>query len=137
MEEEKVTAPEEKKEEVVPLEVRIRGILGKHPNAPSTLTIDDWKVKYGDVFISAFSDDELFLFRPLNRKEYLDLQKRAMSQEITPEDHELETVTTCMLWTSVKDITLKAGNVPTLLEQILQNSNFVPPQLASQFVGKL
>lgn len=116
---------------------QVRTFLDKHPGAPSAVKIEGWKAQYTDVFVSAFSDSEIFIFRCLNRKEYVDLQKQAATGELSSEQHEEETVKKCLLWSSVADLNAKAGNVPTLLEQIVAHSNFMPPQLAVQLVGKL
>lgn len=116
---------------------QVRTFLDKHPGAPNSAKIEAWKAQHTDVFVSAFSDSEIFIFRCLNRKEYVDLQKQAATGELSNEQHEEETVKKCLLWSSVADLNAKAGNIPTLLEQIVAHSNFMPPQLAVQLVGKL
>lgn len=118
-------------------ESKVKGALSGFEGAPGTETIEGWKGQFGDVFVSAFSNDEIFIFRSLRRSEYVELQDALAMNEMTPVQQEDKTVNTCLLWTSVKDLSSKAGTIPTLLEQVLQNSNFVPPQLASQFVAKL
>jgi hypothetical protein len=124
-------------EETKDLGSQVRTFLDQHADAPSAAKIEAWKAQYTDVFVSAFSNSEIFVFRCLNRKEYVDLQKQAASGELTNEQHEEETVKKCLLWSSVADLNAKAGNIPTLLEQIVAHSNFMPPQLAVQLVGKL
>lgn len=116
---------------------KVKGLLGNFDNAPATEQVEGWKATYGDIFVSAFSNDELFIFRSLRRNEYADLQDKVASGAMSPMQQEEATVDKCLLWTSVKDLSAKAGTIPTLLEQVLQNSNFIPPQLASQFVAKL
>lgn len=118
-------------------EEKVRGLLARFEGAPEAATVEGWKGQFGDVFVSAFSNDEIFIFRSLRRNEYADLQDKVASGEMSPLAQEEATVNTCLLWTSVKDLSAKAGTIPTLLEQILQNSNFIPPQLAAQFVAKL
>jgi len=130
---------EQKKEEVVPQTFKeaANKMLAQYDGAPSMLDIENWKQQFGDVYISALSDDELFIFRCLRRKEYASLQNDVADGKMSPLEQEEATVKTCLLWTSVKDLSSKAGTIPTVLEQIVQNSNFMPPQLAAQFVAKL
>lgn len=56
-------------------------ILKGKPDAPDMGQIDKWKQTFGDVFMSGFSEEEIFIFRPLNRGEYTDMQvKQQMAQ---------------------------------------------------------
>ena len=135
-EEEKKDTPEEG---VLP---SFTDLLKNFEGAPSQEDIDEWKLEHGDAYCSAFSEVELFIWRPLNRKEWREHQMvLAQSQEqIDPFELEEDTVRKCMLWMSepgMKSLQFKAGSVSTLHEQILQNSNFVDPRLASNLVVKL
>lgn len=117
-------------------------LLKNFAGAPDQAQIDAWKAQHGDVFCSAFSEVELFLWRPLNRQEWRDHQM-ALAQaqsEVDPFQLEEDTVRQCLLWVSPpgeKSLTQKAGSITTLHEQLLQNSNFVDPRLASNLVVKL
>jgi hypothetical protein len=117
-------------------------LLKNFEGSPDQAKIDGWKAQFGDVFCSAFSETELFIWRPLNRMEWREHQI-AMSQaegQLDPFALEEEMVAKCMLWMSgpgEKSLTLKAGSASTLHEQLLQNSNFVDPRLASNLVVKL
>ena len=112
---------------------KLRELLSGFPNHPDESVIENWKNDHGDVFCSALSEDELFVFRAVSRKEHRDIQAASEDES----DYELRVVTTCLLWSSVPDLERKGGTLPTLLEQIMQNSNFMPPQLAGQLVVKL
>lgn len=131
---------EEQVQEQVPAEEtladKLRGFLLKFEEAPGDEEINSWKADFTDVYAAGFSEDELFIFRSVNRQEYRELQAAAQEQQ-DPTFFEKALVDTCLLWASVLDLDSKAGNYPTLLEMVMQNSNFVTPQLASQLVAKL
>lgn len=124
-------APEEAQEKS--FVEKLRELLSEFPNSPDETVIENWKVEHGDVFCSALSEEELFVFRAVTRREHRDIQATAEDDS----DYELKVVSTCLLWSSVADLEKKGGTLPTLLEQIMQNSNFMPPQLAGQLVVKL
>lgn len=140
---------EEQQEEVKPNFV---SLLKDLPNAPDQATIDAWKAKHGEIFVSGFSETEFFIWRSISRKEYkalqIEQQKLAVvqqSQQPDPErtindeaNYQEKLVSTCVLWpTGLEVLVRKAGTVPTLAEQIMQNSNFTTPQQASMLVMKL
>ena len=129
------------------------GLLTTLPDAPTQDQIEQWKTVYGSVYVSGMSQEELFVFRPLSRKEYLlsevsAAQKQAILQQQNPNmkpeevlekigDNQEEVVTTCILWPANVDLSKKAGTISTLYEQIIQNSNFVPAEMAGLLVAKL
>lgn len=104
---------------------------------PSQADIDNWKVKYGDVYTSAFSETEVYIWRSLMRPEFVDLQTRAGTEQWTQTKIEESTCALCVLWPVKNWSTVKAGTPSTLSEQIMQNSNFLAPHVAAQFVAKL
>lgn len=121
----------------------IKTLLLGTPGAPTPEKIEEWKTEFGEVYASAFSETEIFLFRPLFRGEYKTLQlearkPREAEQGMTTHEYEEEVCKVVVLWPQVKDWSkLKAGTISSLYEQITQNSNFVPPQMASMLVAKL
>lgn len=123
----------------------LRELLLQFPGAPTADQLEAWKQEFGEIFCSAFSDDEVFIWRPLGRKEWTDRQVALaqMSQEtdmVNVFELEEQIVRACILWGSekgMKSLTTKAGSVSTLHEQLLQNSNFVDPRVASSLVVKL
>jgi len=116
---------------------KLQEVLGKRDNAPTEEQITAFKATYGDIYIAAFDEEEIFLFRSLTRLEYRALQEQAMAGQIDAAQHEEQTVRTCLLWKSIEDLEAKAGTIPSLIEMIMQNSNFVSPQIAAQLVAKL
>ncbi len=131
------------------------------PGAPNQVIIDEWKARYGDIYFSGFSETECYIWRALSRKEYRDMQIKAQiaaasKPDIDPKNipaltaritsditqtfsDEEEMVSRCLLWPKLtpEELTFKAGIVPTLLEQIQQNSYFVTPQQAQMLVLKI
>ncbi len=130
----------EQKEEGAP---DLAGLLGVFPGAPGQDQLELWKQQHGEIFCSGFSETELFVWRALSRREYVNLQKLLRTppqqgQEPMNElDYEEQVVRACLLWSSVPDITRKGGSISTLSEQVLMNSNFMPPAMASAFVIRL
>jgi len=134
IEEEEKTPEQEKAAE---LPTMLKGLEG----APSTEQIETWKAQHGDVFVSGFSEQELFVWRTITRPEFVQLQQAAADPQAGIDQFRFEELVcnTCTLWKSVKTDwnTGKAGTPATLHEQIMQNSNFMPPQMASMLVAKL
>ena len=118
-------------------------LLSVFPGSPSKERIEGWKQEHGEIFCSGFSETELFIWRPLARKEYVELQKALRQSQGTPQamselEYEDAVVTKCTLWSSTPSVLdKKGGSVSTLSEQIMLNSNFVPPAVASAYVIKL
>jgi len=137
-----VKVEEKQEEEQVP---NIAGFLAAVPGSPSEEHIEQWKTKYGDVFCSAFSDTEVFIWRPLARAEFLEVQEKAnqvrqAGGQVSDGEAELEVVKVCILWASEPgwgSLEKKAGSVSTLNEQVMLASNFLPTQMAASMVIKL
>lgn len=115
---------------------KLKDTLGKFEGAPGEEAITGWKAKFGDVYVSAFTEEEIFIFRSLTRAEYRNLQESAAEHSLDGMQYEEETVKVCLLWGSV-DLNTKAGTIPSLVEMITQHSNFVPAPVAAQLVAKL
>lgn len=117
---------------------KLRALLVDFPDAPTTAQIDGFKSKYGDIYMSALSEEELFIFRALNRKEHRELNANIAEGKIPAEEFEEKIITGCLLWTSAPgSIANKAGTIPSLFEQVMQNSNFLPSQMLANLVIKL
>lgn len=133
-------------------------VIKDFPNAPNQAIVDEWKAKYGDIYFSGFSETECYLWRALTRREYRQMQIDAqiVASKKEPQnqaelearikenidatfEQEEEVVSRCLLWPklTVEELNFKAGTVTTLLEQIMQNSNFVTPQQAAALVVKI
>jgi hypothetical protein len=130
---EKEVKPEEK--------TTLKDYLQKLPGAPTDEEIEAWKAKYGEVFMSGFSEVEILVFRPLRRSEHRNLQIQLSKQT---EEHPIDELayqemvcSTCVLWPVQVDWEAKGGLATSLSEQIFQNSYFLAPQAASLLVVKL
>jgi hypothetical protein len=140
----KEEAKEEKKEEKEPATPDVKGAYEKMSNKPSQEQVEKWKVEYGNVFVSGFSDDEIVVWRPLMRNEYRNL-KTVMAQAQPPptqEDQEEAVADVCVLWPTpdgpeYERTFRKAGVFSTLHEQIIMASGFVHPGYAAALVAEL
>jgi hypothetical protein len=120
----------------------MKEVLKGRPNAPDQEQIDKWKNAFGDVFVSGFSEDELYIWRTLNRMEFKKLQTMLADPKLNIDEFRYQELICeyCVLWPSVDAhywSTGKAGTPGTITEQIMQNSNFMPPSTASMLVAKL
>ena len=131
----------ETKEEPKPEEMLTKALAG-FEGAPKEDEIVAWKNKHGDIFCSGFSEQELFVWRPVTRHEFSGFQveiAQAQQQGLVV-DVEEKIVKNCILWSSVKgnqSLSQKAGSLSTLHEQIMQQSNFMDPRVAAALVIKL
>ncbi len=123
-------------------------LIKARPNGPTQDILDGWKNKYGAIYASGFSEEELYVWRAITRNEYKKVQIENQKIANLKEDEQIDAqmaseeriVSMCLLWpvkTPEQLANGAGGTVPTLLEQILQQSNFVSPAQASQLVIKL
>jgi len=120
-------------------ETELPSLLKKHKDAPEQSQIDAWKAKFDDVYVSGFSEEDLYIWRAISRQEFINLQLTAQENQMTQWQMEEATCEICILWPEDVGAKLqkKAGTAGTLSEQIMQNSNFLAPQAASMLVAKL
>jgi hypothetical protein len=128
----------EEKEEQPPSLV---SILKQYSNAPSQEQIEQWKVLHGELFVSGFSETDLYIFRALKRKDWIELQVIASKPENKVDEYKFQELVCdrCVVWKSI-DVSWadgKGGTPTTLQEQILQNSNFMSSQAAAMLVARL
>lgn len=91
---------------------------------PKISQINKWKEEYGEVFATSI-DLEMFIWRPLTRKDYKELITNGGSLY----DREERYCAKCVLWPDnydFKDEHIKAGLPTSLAEQILLKSGFQP-----------
>lgn len=134
--EEVEAAQEETEEEEGP---DIYGLLASIPGAPTKEQIDTWKTTT-DVELSVFSDTEVYIWRPVTWHEYKMLQQSAAENTQNPNFFDEQVIYKCVLYPKVMPETLpgmKGGTIPTLSQQIMEGSNFIPPQVAMNLVYKL
>jgi hypothetical protein len=134
--------PEQESEQEVEEEKNLGDLLFQIAGSPDKSQVEKWKQEFGEVFCSGFSETEMFVFRPLSRQEFVQLQTAVQSQErqLSEADLEEQIVKRCVLWGSesgLASLDSKAGSLSTLHEQIMQNSNFVNPAIAARLVVKL
>ena len=123
----------------------IADFLSAFPGAPTHDQINQWKATYGEVLCSGFSDTELYIWRPLSRQEFLEIQQEVRQaaqagQQAGDAEIELRIVGICTLWASDpgrKALDSKGGSISTLHEQIMLSSNFLPSNVAVNMVIKL
>ena len=140
---------EEKQVEETPKEEEKEKTLGEvlstFPDAPDDAQVEKWKQEHGEVMCSMLSETEVFIFRPIKREEFVNLQMHITAQQqegkvVNNFEVEQKIVENCVVWMSplgLASLENKAGSLSTLHEQILQQSNFVNPAYASSFVIKL
>jgi hypothetical protein len=133
--------PVEQQEAPQPERPNISDVFKSFKDGPSSDQIDKWKGEFGEVYVSGFSEDELYLWRPLARPEYVELQSALQDpqQPMSTFQFEEAICERCVLWSSKVTSwgTGKAGTPAILSDQIMQNSNFLPPQAALMLVAKL
>ncbi len=119
----------------------LQQLLSTFDGAPDQAQINAWKKQYKEVFVSGFSDSEVYLWRTITRPEYVQVQKKIQEPNSPIDQYKLEEMVceTCVLWKSTEESWAegKAGTPNALSEQIMQNSNFLSPQAASMLVVKL
>ena len=142
VEEEKQPSPAEEAaaQKAAAIAPRLPALLQNLTNGPTADQIEKWKAKHGEVYVSGFSEEELYVWRPITRPEYVKLQRAATQTEgLDQFKYEELVCETCILFSSnpVNWSGGKAGTVPVLNEQIMYASNFLPTHLASMLVEKL
>ena len=114
-------------------------ILEKVPGAPTKEQVEQWKVTY-EIKMSMFSEKEVFLWKPITWQEYKMLQQAASDNQQNPNYFDEQLVYKCVVWPQIMPETLptlKGGTIPTLSQQIMEGSNFIPPQMAMNLVVDL
>jgi hypothetical protein len=92
---------------------------------PTQIQIDEWKAKFGDVYLIKFSDQEKYLYRPMRRFEYKQIV--AMGQAENKSFAEEKIALMCIIWPTIdptKISTLKAGTISTIVDLVMSSSNF-------------
>ena len=103
---------------------------------PADAQIEDWKGRFGEVYLMSFDPEEQYVWRPISRLEY-----KNILQEAKDDAHFIEMVVQrCVLWPQIGPEHLtggKAGTIPTLHGVIMEGSNFLDPDQAVMLVRKL
>lgn len=85
--------------------------------------IEKFKEQYSEIYVYFFDEHEFYIYRPITRFEYKDVISTTNNAEEAGEQIVLKAVLYPSLTKDRLD-SLKAGIVPTLLELILNVSNF-------------
>lgn len=117
----------------------IKELLAEMPGAPSQAQINEWKAQHGAVYVSPFSESEMYIWRPVL---YGEFQKLRMNKHLVEDETKLQEhiVTRAVLWPNIDPIRMqvsRAGLVPTMYSIILQGSHFLPIDLAMSLVSEL
>lgn len=137
--EEESTKSEEGDEESSPATV-ILSLLKefKDPPPPSQAQIEQWKTKFGAVYVIGLTDEELVIFRPILRSEFVEMQTALAQGRLDPAKQEDYLVQTCVLWSSFNyDVNSKAGITSTVAQQIMFRSCFYDDMSARTLVAQL
>lgn len=97
------------------------GIVG----GPTKAQIDEWKAKFGDVYVAKFSAEEKYVYRPLRRFEYKQIV--GLGQTENKSFAEEKVAQMCIIWPAIdptKMASLKAGTISTVVDLVMTASNF-------------
>jgi hypothetical protein len=97
------------------------------PGGPTRDQLEEWKSQFnGEIYMTEFDADEVFIWRPIRRKEYKDIAKIPNADQFYKEER---IVTTCILYPksfSAANMSFGKAGIPTLLsELIMEKSGFV------------
>lgn len=99
------------------------------PFGPTYDMVSDWKARYdGEIYMSDFAD-QIFIWRPIRRKEYREIQR--VEGSVDEYYMEESICRTCVLYPedyAMHKITFgKAGIPSTLSQMIMERSGFLRP----------
>lgn len=92
---------------------------------PTQDNINEWKAKFGEVYLIKFSNTEKYVYRPLKRFEYK--QILSVGQQENKSYAEEKVAQMCIVWPAIdptKLATFKAGTISTIVDLIMSVSNF-------------
>ena len=64
--------------------------LSAFAGSPTRDQIESWKQKFGEVFCSGFAETELYVWRPMNRAEFVSMQVQMSQAEKQMSNLEVE-----------------------------------------------
>lgn len=97
------------------------------PGGPTYNKLEEWKTQYNEeVYLTEFDEDNIFVWRPIMRKEYKDIAKVQNADNFYKEERICDKVILFPERYSSMDMSLGKAGIPTLLsELILEKSGFV------------
>jgi hypothetical protein len=109
------------------------------PGAPTPEQIEAWKQEFGSVYTFPFDTKEIYIWRPMRRREWQMLQS---NEALVKEEAKFQeqVVMRAILWPKIGPVELnlsRAGLVQTLFSVIMQGSYFLHPDFAITLVEEL
>jgi hypothetical protein len=109
------------------------------PGAPAQEQIDAWKQEFGAVYTFPFDTKEIYIWRPMRRREWQMLQS---NEALVKEEAKFQeqVVMRSVLWPKIGPVELnlsRAGLIQTLFSVIMQGSYFLHPDFAITLVEEL
>lgn len=97
------------------------------PGGPTYNDIEQWKSQYGeDVYLTEFDEKNIFVWRPIRRKEYKDIQKIPNADQWYKEERICDKVVLFPKNYGHMHMSNGKAGIPTLLaDMILEKSGFV------------
>ena len=93
---------------------------------PTPSKVEELKEKHGDIYMTEFEDESVYIWKPLSRKEFKDIMKAEGADALFREERVCEK---CVVWPENYDfmaMTTGRAGVPTILsEQIMDRSGFM------------
>lgn len=120
------------------IDMLIDAISSDSSNPLTRYDIEDWRSRFGVVYISSVTGDDTYIWRTINRIEYKKLAANGSLNE--KERAEESIVRKCLLYPEPKDsfiTTSPAGVVSTLSTQILYTSGFVSDNEALRYIKEI
>jgi hypothetical protein len=95
------------------------------PNGPSVAQVEEWKSRFGDeIYLTEF-EEEVFLWRPITRKEYKGVMKVPNADSFYKEERICEAVILYPQNYNFMAMTSGKAGIPTLLaELVMEKSGF-------------
>lgn len=95
------------------------------PNGPSVPQVEEWKSRFGDeIYLTEF-EEEIFLWRPITRKEYKQVMKVPNADSFYKEERICEAVILFPQNYNFMTMTQGKAGIPTLLaELVMEKSGF-------------
>jgi len=116
-----------------------RDALKAIPGAPGQDQIDAWKQEFGSIYTFPFDTKEIYIWRPMRRREWQMLQA---NEALVKEEAKFQeqVVVRSILWPKMGPVELnmsRAGLVSTMFSVIMQGSYFLHPDFAISLVEEL
>ena len=117
----------------------VKDALMSLPGAPSQEQIDAWKRDFGSIYMFPFDTREIYVWRPIRRREWEMLQT---NEKLVQQENKFQEqiVMRTVLWPKIGPVELnmsRAGLVQTLFSVIMQGSYFLHPDFAVTLVQEL